>query len=409
MCLENRVLATLFLLSIFAFGITSIFRWSLSPQTVSSDEKRRFAPLPHLNLDQSSILAFPHGFEAFYNDRFACRIDMVKQLNKAKYSICGISGTPRVLVGRKHWLFYLDQGDTETMRHFPLFDNAELLAWSRRFEARRAWLGQHGIRYLVFIAPSKCEIYPEFVPEEYGPLQRQSRQDQLLHALEHYTHVQFLDLRKPLRSAKSNFPYPLYYKTDTHWNTIGSFISYRHIAERLSHFFPTFKPRGWSDMEISTVHHSEGDLANMMGLRGEICETVARANNKCSFRWRLGENPPITSSLIDTNSSQFFVTKLPDSHLPRLFVLGDSFMDLLQPLLSEHFSQASYYYWPSNFPLALIDKQKPDIVLEEIAERSLNSSMVSNPIEVDAFVRINTSAQEERKTDFVAGKSVITH
>src|SRR5262249_35641167 len=159
----------------------------------------------------------PQRFEAFANDRFAFRTQMAAALNKAKYKLFGVTDCPTVLVGNDGWLFYLGQGEEETMRHTRPFSHSELAAWASHFEARRAWLAERNIEYLVFIAPSKAEIYPEMVPKVYTHEYAESRQDQLLDALNRYTKVRCLDLRQSLYIAKSEMPWPLYYKTDTHW------------------------------------------------------------------------------------------------------------------------------------------------------------------------------------------------
>lgn len=380
---ENKTTVALFAGAIFGLGLIAISCQSLNSESVSVQEKRTLAAFPALNLSDTSLFGFPRSFEAFYNDKFPYRVAMVGQLNQIKYSVFGVSGNPRVLIGKHRWLFYLDEGDKETIRHVPLFTDADLQTWTKHFEARRLWLAQQGIKYLLFIAPSKCEIYREFVPNEYAPVQEQSRQDQLYRALKRCTNIQFLDLRTPLLSAKKQQPHPLYYKTDTHWNTLGAFIVYEYITDYLCHLFPSIKPRTFFDMNIMPDPKGSGDLAYMLGLNDQMRENAMLIDNKSPLQWTACTGEPLPTYLNSKGVSRFFITKTKGKPLPNAFVLGDSFMEFLQPLLSDHFQSASYYYWPSDFPHTLIQKEMPDIVIEEIVERDLYLKNVPDPTQID--------------------------
>jgi hypothetical protein len=58
--------------------------------------------------------------------------------------------------------------------------------------------------------------------------------------------------------------------------------------------------------------------------------------------------------------------------LPKLVMLRDSMAIALIPLLSENFSR-SVYASTRELDRALIEREKPDIVIEELVERSLHA------------------------------------
>jgi len=58
--------------------------------------------------------------------------------------------------------------------------------------------------------------------------------------------------------------------------------------------------------------------------------------------------------------------------LPKLVMFRDSFADGLIPYLSENFSR-SVYVWKPKVDLQVIEQEKPDIVIFEVAERYLGS------------------------------------
>jgi hypothetical protein len=56
--------------------------------------------------------------------------------------------------------------------------------------------------------------------------------------------------------------------------------------------------------------------------------------------------------------------------LPRAIVLHDSFMVMLLPFLSEHFSRV-VYVWGDQLDPALVERERPHVVIEERVERNL--------------------------------------
>ena len=63
------------------------------------------------------------------------------------------------------------------------------------------------------------------------------------------------------------------------------------------------------------------------------------------------------------------VTEHKDRSLPKAVVYRDSFAGRLIPFLSEHFSRASYV-WDNEFGFEQIEREKPDIVIQEFVARS---------------------------------------
>jgi hypothetical protein len=63
-----------------------------------------------------------------------------------------------------------------------------------------------------------------------------------------------------------------------------------------------------------------------------------------------------------------------DAALPRAVVVVDSFGGALAPYLSEHFARSVFLtrILPPDQRLAIIDRERPDVVIEEIVERNVN-------------------------------------
>ena len=93
-----------------------------------------------------------------------------------------------------------------------------------------------GIPYLFVVAPSKHDVYPEFMPDRLNRVRDDSRLDQLMAYIEAFfpaPPVDILDLRPTLAEARKS-GVRLFHKTDTHWNDRGAWAAYRKaiIASR---------------------------------------------------------------------------------------------------------------------------------------------------------------------------------
>lgn len=379
---ERLVTTVLFLVVIFSFGLMSAARWTISSKTISAEEKRRLASCPHLRMNVQSIEAFPAGFNSFFNDRFAFRNALLSAVSLAKYKVFGCSSTPNVVIGKNDWLFFNDGGDKEVLRGWPPADPAELERCVKLFEARRAWLAARGIRYLVFFPPSKGNIYREQVPPEYGLVREKVHMDDLIEALRANTSVEIVDVRPALLRSKDRGI--LYYKTDTHWNLLGAFVAYREVANRLKDWFPTIKPLTFEDVGIRELRFGEGDLASMMGLCNLLPEVnlVAYVKNP---RARTSADMKIPDFNDQLHQKDPFATEVEDAKLPKALFLRDSFMQMARTYFSENFRRIRYA-WQFDLPVDVVEREKPDVVVQEITERWLvRSSYFVNPPELEKF------------------------
>lgn len=63
------------------------------------------------------------------------------------------------------------------------------------------------------------------------------------------------------------------------------------------------------------------------------------------------------------------------ANLPRAVMFRDSFASSMIPFLSEHFRRIVYeWQGPNQFNYALVEREKPDVVIQEMVERKLSRS-----------------------------------
>ena len=331
-------------------------------------ERRIINPKPKLAFSYDSIRAFPAAFEAFYNDRVAFRNPLVSHLSLMTYRFFETANSKLVLVGKNGWLFFLPTGGEETARNGPLFNEYELNRWATLLEARRSWLEAHGIKYFVYIVPNSTTIYPEETPDGFRVNSSTSRFDQLQERLSATSKVRLLDLRPAMLAEKQNER--IYFKTDTHWNSLGAFTGAKEVIESMRTIFPNMPPLTNADIHLIPYHFDDGDLASLLGLHGLISEETVRQDPNKPVPWRLSDEYKDFQLANELINRKPFATVCPNAKLPTAICLRDSYMVAQKDFLSRRFRKISYY-WTAGFPTPLIEHEKPDIVIQEIAERFL--------------------------------------
>jgi hypothetical protein len=182
--------------------------------------------------------------------------------------------------------------------------------------------------------------------------------------------VTFIDLRPPLLAAKARER--VYYQHDSHWNYNGAAVAYGELMRAVQNTLPpgtlpTVAPVP-RPVYLPGADFYTGDLVRMLGLTRLIREddvaplskVLADAASRCARRIDKDEFPGF----------EYFVCDRP--RLPRAVVLRDSMAIPLIPMLSENFSRV-VYATTRQLDRALIEREKPDIVIEELVERSLNA------------------------------------
>jgi hypothetical protein len=316
----------------------------------------------------------PGWVESHFTEHLVERTTIAGWNGRAKTRWLRASPSPRVLLGRDGWLFYnptAEPGDVPPDN--PSFPE-RLERWAAALSARRAWLAERGISYLVVLAPDKQSIYPEYVPRF---VRRASSFDDLLVRLEKDTELEVLDLRPTLRAAA--LAGPVFWRTDTHWNPFGAYRGYASTVYTLGHSFPTMATLSPLAFAIRRTHSGGGDLARLIGLSGRMPEDA----------WRYDMLAPPRARLVDDGGEfrsdprlthvrpQVWVNDTSEG--PRVLLLGDSFADETYcSLLAENCSRlvkvGSYAGQEE-----LIERERPDVVVFEFAERILQTYVPRPP------------------------------
>ena len=345
-------------------------------------EKRVKVKKPDLRFD--ALYEFLARYRRYYKNNFSLRNILIYLNNLYKVKLYNFSPVSKTIIGKNGWLFMAKESkyvnEVDYFRSIKLFSEEELKDWRNALEQRRDWLANRGIHYFFIIAPNKSTIYSEFMPDFIHPVRNQSRLDQLLNYLKKNSDFQIIDLRKVLINAKKDCE--VYYKTDSHWNEYGAYIAYREIMRYIGKYFENLKPMPISNFKIETKNRFGGDLAIALSLQNKLYrENYIEFKSKIPLKAKGKRLRNISKSVCQTCS----VCKTPG--LPNALIVHDSFIHELRPFISEHFSRILYIWdwWNMNFYPDIIKREKPKIVIEEMAERFLMNKKLNNPDEVLDF------------------------
>jgi alginate O-acetyltransferase complex protein AlgJ len=338
----------------------------------AAEENRTLAPFPSLRMTWASWRAFPEGFTRYFEDNFAFRPALVRWQAMLRFKALDVSPSSSVVKGTDGWWFYADDGAMQDYAESPPFTTAELEVWRHTLQDTRDWLRQRGIAYVFVLAPDKHQVYPEHMP---AAIRRapQSRIDQLVAYLRERSTVPVLDLRPALWRAKRDER--IYHLTDTHWNDLGAHVAYAQILSSLAHEIPALSPRPRAAFKTTPVSHHGLDLAQMMGLARVLAEEGVTLAPRRRTATVIEPQTPNAHGI-----EARLVTEVQGSTQPRAVVFRDSFASSLIPFLSEHFSRA-VYLWQYNVDPAVIEQERPDVVIQELVGRRLSTIAPYNPFE----------------------------
>lgn len=363
---ENAVTVGIFIATVVFFTAAAAWTTASNQSSVSPTEKRVLAPFPNLHTVKKDLPKFAQGFEKFYNDRFAFRLPMVAARNFLLLRALNSSGHSLVAIGKNEWLYYVESSALAPQCNLEPFTDTNLQLWGRAIQARKNFLAENGIKYLFFVPPEKGTICPENLPARLKVHPGQTRLDQLQDYLRAHTDVDFIDAKALLLKSKPG-QYPLYHKPDTHWNQYGAFLVVQEMFKHIHLQFPAVKPYSPYDYRLTTDYPFKGDLAKMLGFGdflAERCMCVVMEHERAHLKAD-AKIAPVPDCWVPS-----FAWVHPDSTLPRVFVLRDSFFGYLIPLFAERASFTEFH-WSNRLIAPQVLAQKPDLVVDEMAERHL--------------------------------------
>lgn len=328
------------------------------PEGTAAANQQLAAP-PSLTLEDGSFN--PEVFQEvtdYIADHFALRQELITADAALNAAVFHISAEEKVTLGREGWLFYAETVD-DHLRTSPLTDR-QLWAGAHTLGLIQEYVEARGGRLLFTVAPNKATIYPEYLPDVGKPLEGAGNLDRLIPLLEGEG-IAYADLREPLQ-GENTF---LYYRLDSHWNTLGSALAQQTLLQALDKEFDPF----WLTPAQAAAGSHRGDLYEMLYPTGTELDWDAQYDRPFTFTYVRQPRGPDDQRIETENPSK----------TGSLLMYRDSFGNNLYPLMAEEFGQALF---SRSMPcqLNLLDQTGADTVIFELVERNLDYLAIHAPV-----------------------------
>ncbi len=376
--MQNTIFQRITIAVFFMIIFTPCIWMICGPKTdISYTEKRTLATLPSIPDNLSQVKSFFSDIDRYLDDHFGFREWMVYRYQRElKKRFPDAKRMTKVLKGLNNWYFFTGNNMLVDFTGGNLRSDDDLNKWIEAYRAKKRWLEKQGIAYLLIVPPNKMTVYKEFIGEPWVGQKGVTRLSQLKSILLDSDSSTFLDL-SPALVGKGNDDDILFFKSDTHWTPYGAYLAYLALADKLEtlftdiHFKRDFTFSEPITRSCNKKENNCGDLTTML-LDYDSFDESYRDVKQIS---QCGKTSPVNlelSNLDHSNEEHSFRTSCPQKDLTAV-VFRDSFFRPLIPYISVNFKEV-IYLWKS-FDQQNIEELlkifKPDIVIEEIAERTL--------------------------------------
>jgi len=356
----DRVLVAFALALLLAPIGAHLADWEPMP---SVDEQRTLAPLPPLGADKAALLAFPAAFEAWHDDRFGLRASLIHAHAWLKVALLDLSPTQKVAIGRDGWLYYATPQAIDATRCATPFPPGQLDSEREIRERRRDWLAARGIAYLDVWAPDKNTVYPEHLPRWLAREGTACRLPAFIAHMQARSTVPVLDLSPPLLDAAR--AQRVYSPSDSHWNARGALVAAEVICGAIAWQLQDLRPLTPDRVRVVTIRNTGGDLARMVDLGDRFASDEVAALIQSPRASEL-KGPGVEAP----KGVKVRVWENPGAKR-RLLAFHDSFGVAPMPFLAESFARVVSLEF-GHFDEALVERERPDVVIELHVERQLS-------------------------------------
>ncbi len=341
----------LLLFVLLTFAPLPVF-YALRPViTQKNTENKAVSAFPELRL--SNYTTWPKRFESWFSDTLPFKTQLIELFRGTQYHLGLDYRQSDVIRGMDDTLFY--RATLENYKGTERFSDDELRVIRDNLTNFFARMEGMGTKPLLYIAPDKEQVYGQLMPSEIRVVSAESRADQTAAYLREQIDYPVLYEKEALRDLSERFP--IYFKTDTHWNELGGYFAARAIREAFT--------GEATDTALPEFHYfpEEGkDLAAMLGIE----EMMAEPN---TVLIDFSDDVTVTKTETQQHGTlQRFTSDAP-AH-KKLMIIGDSF--------SEYFLRSAIHdvdevLFVTYGELSMVDleAEAPDYLVVMLVERNL--------------------------------------
>ena len=370
--IEKKATPEHYFLIIFICILVMPLIWmTLYPKT-DTGENRELQKKPIFTFDK--IIEYPKKYSKYVEDNFGFKKEYSTLNSYFKLKLFHVSSKPDlVVVGKKSWLFPVDPTIAGDYQNDKLYTNSELKTIQHNLEEVYLWHKSKNIHFYVMIMPIKSNIYPEFLPNSISRKKDFSKLLQLRNHMEQNSFVKIIDLTNEFMAAKPSSE--IYYQHDIHMNFKGGYITYQKLINEMKKADSTLNPISISAYKTKFKSNHTADLSRQLSLEHILLNDEWHLEKKIKTKFKYIDAPSYESVITLQPSVR---TQLKKQKLPKAIVYRDSFFNLIMPYFSENFRDC-IYIWSREMSVEVIEKEKPDFVVYEMLETSIDKLLEDNP------------------------------
>lgn len=343
-------------------------------ENTEGTENRSKVKRPVLNL--SNLDKYSPAFDAYYNDNFSLRNNLIRFYNVLEFKLFNVSPVPNtVVVGKDGWLFAnKSKYNYAGLNQFSLVEMEQI---KQELRVRTKWCESRNIKYYVAIVPNKMNVYSSFLPRHIIKKRDSSRYDQFA-ALMSLPGVNVIDVKENLLKHLNEDVF-LYQKTDDHWNELGAYYGYQAIMNKVSMDFSELKTKQLTDYQISTSPKT-GNMAFLSNLEDYYIEDYIELNQieKSYAVDGVKKNYEVPQTI---SVDSYEIVKTNEKGEPiKCLVIRDSFGLFLVKFLQDHFQSLTLIHdeWKYRMRTDIFEQEEPDIIINVILETYIDE-LLKNP------------------------------
>ena len=209
---NNNRIESIVTISVFVLILAVFLAGSLiaDDKEFSDNENRYLAEMPKLVISDITDGTYGKSIETYVQDHIIAR-DILMGLKSSSDSIIGKKDNGEVYFGDNGYLFAIEEVDYDQLEKNISYVNvfADKIAASGR-----------DIDIKAMIVPTASEIYPQYLPKNADVPMQTEELAKIADALS----CDFVDVTDILKKHAGEY---IYYRTDHHWTTLGSYYAYR--------------------------------------------------------------------------------------------------------------------------------------------------------------------------------------
>ncbi|WP_201728068.1 alginate O-acetyltransferase AlgX-related protein [Acidocella sp. C78] len=297
--------------------------------------------------------------------------------NEQKY----LSVSPDVHIGLDGWLFLIG-GSNDVLNFYTdpsFFSDSDAENWIKLLGKRNQILSQLGIIYRHVVAPEKLSVFPEFFGKSL-PHHESAPANKIVKKLEGRQDSEiFINPTYLLKAG--NGALPSYFKTDTHWTAWGAYLVFMQICWSLN-IKVNFALRETSFSRWNQTFDLGSKITPNITENQIYFPMSKNVSRIYANEIVLAREADIPHRVPPSHHGTHTIFKNENAELDKtIIIFGDSFSGYGESMLTSMFVETFknvHFLWTENIDYDYVKRNKPDIVISELAERFMGRLPTDN-------------------------------